>query len=145
MINCELIKLTIDDVTPWINRAFRSVYQGVTLYNGEDSYIRISTYKDPFLINSWSTDDMSAQDEFFLAFAANILKRNESIDNHIIIYNAIAGQYKGVTAKIIKSTFDGMEEKFGTPDTKILRIENDVSGGVWKRIASQLNVVYENT
>lgn len=132
----DLIQLDSDDIKPWVISAFNQIYPGVELYFEDDDYVYISTNEDAAQASAWGTTD---DDEYYLAIGVGVEDRGY----YIVVGNATAGNYKGVTTAIFKNIFDGMTAKYGKKELT-LSIQNDSSGGTWKQIANKLGAEYEN-
>lgn len=122
--------------------AFATVYPGVKLYAKDDNgsgYIFLSTNEDPMALTQYTGGyGHRTGEDYYLCLGVSTYDGEISVN----IVNATAGDYKGVTAKIIQALFTAAQRQWGIPVKNVLNIKGDSSGGVWERIAGQLGVEY---
>lgn len=136
---------TEQDIKRIASSVFRKVYPKNKLYSDEDDFVYLSTSKSPMVVTQWGERSNSWDDEEDYNTDHYYLAVNVSIANGelcVVIGNATAGAFKGVTSLIIQALFNAGIRMWGIPTKKELVIVSDSSGGKWEEIASKLGVEY---
>ena len=119
-----------------VDDAWYSVHPNIRLY---------SKISDPELSVSTSRRRTGAASQFgqgdlknyYLTLSAGI--ENGSIN--IQILDAQAGEFKGVTTRILAQIFQDLEDFYGRGQRNII-VQHDASGGRWAQIAQQLGAEF---
>ena len=133
----DLQEVNLKDVQSLITQTFAKKYPKAKLYFEQEDYMYVSTDKDePTAASMWGE---GSRKHYYFAF--NLYAEGETLN--LVISNATANEYKGVSSDIIKALFDFGTKKYRPINQKILYIEDDRSDGVWEKIAQKLGVEYE--
>lgn len=133
----EIQEVDLTDIQPLIKQTFAKKYPKAKLYFEQEDYTYVSTDKDePTAASMWGE---GSRKHYYFAF--NLYAEGETLN--LVISNATANGFKGVTGDIVKALFDFGTKKYKPIKQKVLNIEDDRSGGVWKKIAQKLGVEYE--
>lgn len=133
----ELEEAELSEVKPIITQVFDKKYQGVELYFEQESYINVSTDKEnPSAASMWGEGDPK---HYYLSF--NLYAEGETLN--LVVANATANKYSGVTGDIIKAMFDFGAKRFNPITERVLVVEDDRSGGYWEKLAQKLGASYE--
>ena len=126
-----------DPVADVIFKTWASVYPNVRIFiAGGDSEYDVHTKGAP-VAAVWGAPNVGADDlGYRLSFSVNDSGNPESSD--VFVSDAIAGEYKGITFKILHNVIKhtGIEN---------LAIDDDVTGGVWMKMAQKMKIIYTNT
>ena len=134
----SLEEVELQDVKPLITQIFAKKYPKAKLYFEQQQYVYVSTDKNnPSAASMWGEGNRK---HYYLAF--NLYAEGDVLT--LVVGNATANEYKGVTGDIIKGLFDFGVSKYEPIKQKILYIEDDRSDGVWEKIAQKLGADYES-
>lgn len=132
------VELDLSEFEDVLETAFKRKYPDSNLYFLESDLKYISTdEEEPDAASMWGS---GKKEEYYLALNAYI-DEGELI---ILVENASAGNYKGVTGDLLKAIFDKAKQKYSPITRSVLAIRDDRSGGKWEQIASKLGVEYED-
>jgi hypothetical protein len=135
----EIEELELSKVKSLITQTFKKKYPEAKLYFEEDDYLYVSTdEEDPTAASMWGE---GSRDNYYLAF--NLYAEGDVLN--LVVGNATANKYKGVTTDIFKALFDFGTKKYKPINQKILYIEDDRSDSVWEKVAKKLGVDYEES
>lgn len=127
----------LDVLIPTIKRAFKTKYPDPLYFQNDANYLYVSTDKrNPDAASMWGRGNPK---HYYLAI--NLYADDAELV--LVVANATANNFKGVTTPILKAIFDYGMKALKPVKKKVLSIEDDKSGGVWKKIALQLGVTYE--
>lgn len=133
----EMQEVDLKDVQSLIIQTFAKKYPKAKLYFDQEAYLYVSTDKeDPAAASMWGEGNRK---HYYFAF--NLYAEGETLN--LVISNATANEYKGVTGDLVKALFDFGTKKYSPINQKILFIEDDRSGGVWEKMAQKLGAEYE--
>jgi hypothetical protein len=118
-------------------QVFNEMYPGTPIYYKKEDYISISTNKN----ETGAAWGMHSSKDYFLTMS---LYSPEDQDEHdLVIGWAAAGEYKGVTTPILDAAFKLADKHFGKKK-RVLVLDDDRSGGVWKKVAKKPGAKYVN-
>lgn len=133
----KLEEAELNEVKPIITQVFAKKYPGVKLYFERESYINVSTDKEnPSAASMWGEGNRK---HYYLSF--NLYAEGETLN--LVVANATANKYSGVTGDIIKAMFDFGAKRFNPITERVLVIEDDTSDGYWEKLAQKLGASYE--
>jgi len=134
----ELEEAELNEVKPIITQIFAKKYPKVKLYFDQEDYIYVSTDKDdPSAASMWGEGNRR---HYYLAF--NLYAEGETLN--LVVANATANKYSGVTGDIIKAMFDFGAKRFNPITERVLVIEDDRSDGYWEKLAQKLGADYQS-
>jgi hypothetical protein len=119
-----------------IEDAWYSVYPDVRLYSKIfDPEVSVGTSRAR--VGKASQFGQGDLTNYYLTVSAGI----ESGTINIQILDAQAGQFKGVTTRILAQIFQDIEDFYGQGQRNII-VQHDASGGRWAQIAQQLGAEF---
>ena len=134
----EIQEVELGDVKSLITQTFAKKYPKAKLYFEQEAYVYVSTDKDnPSAASMWGEGNRK---HYYLAF--NLYAEGDTLT--LVVSNATANEYTGVTGDIMKGLFDFGMNKYKPIKQKILYIEDDRSDGVWEKMAQKLGANYES-
>ena len=134
----DITELELSELEPALKAAFAKKYPDSNLYFLQEDLMYVSTdEEEPDAGSMWGD---GKEGEYYLAFNAYI----ENGVLTVLVENATAGNYKGVTGDFLKAVFNKAKQSHGPISKSVLAIRDDRSGGKWEQIASKLGVEYED-
>lgn len=135
----DLQEVDLKDVQSLITQTFAKKYPKAKLYFDQEAYVYVSTDKEnPSAASMWGE---GSRKHFYFAF--NLYAEGDVLN--LVISNATANEYKGVTGDLVKALFDFGMKKYSPINQKILYIEDDRSDGVWEKMAQKLGAEYQSS
>lgn len=137
-IKDEFVELDLSEFEDVLEAAFKKKYPDSNLHFLQSDFMYISTdEEEPDAASMWGS---GKKGEYYLALSVYI----ENGELNILVVNASAGNYKGVTSDFLRAIFNKAKQSHGPISKSILAIKGDSSGGKWEQIASKLGVEYED-
>lgn len=134
----DLQETDLNDIQSLITQTFAKKYPKAKLYFEQETHIYVSTDKEnPSAASMWGE---GSHKHYYFAF--NLYAEGETLN--LVVGNATANNYKGVTGDLVKALFDFGSKKYSPITQKILFIEDDRSGGVWEKMAQKLGAEYQS-
>ena len=134
----DIEELDVSEFEPTLKAIFAKKYPDSKLHFLQSDFMYISTdEEDPEAASMWGS---GKKGEYYLALNVYI----ENGELNILIANASAGNYKGVTSDFLRAIFNKAKQSHGPISKSILAIKGDSSGGRWEQIASKLGVKYQD-
>lgn len=134
----DIVELELSEFESALEAVFAKKYPDSNLYFMQEDLMYVSTdEEEPDAGSMWGD---GKKGEYYLAFNAYI----EDGVLTVLIENATAGNYKGVTGDFLKAIFNKAKQSHGPIAKSVLSIRDDRSGGKWQEIASKIGVEYED-